>query len=108
MSIDLSTLLTILGMAVATYATRVAGWLLLSGQSFGPRLTAAFEALPPAVLTAVIAPGILTGAPGAPFGFLTPELVAAAITILAAWRLPFLLVIVIGAASVVALRWAVG
>ncbi|MFL5181302.1 MAG: AzlD domain-containing protein, partial [Microvirga sp.] len=65
--------------------------LVLSG-----RAKAAFEAIPPAVLIAVIAPTALaTG---------WPETVAAAITMMAALRLPLLATIAVGAAAVVALR----
>jgi uncharacterized membrane protein len=96
MRIDPTTLATILGMAVVTYFTRIAGLafadrLVLSGPA-----KAAFEAIPPAVLVAVIAPTALaTG---------WPETAAAAITMLAALRLPLLATIAVGVTSVVALR----
>lgn len=109
MSLDPVTLLTILGMAVATYITRIAGYLLLTGRSFGPKLSIAFEALPPAVLTAVIAPSVLMDSGGHGLrALMSPEILAAAITVAAAYRLPFLAVIVIGTASVVGLRWLMG
>lgn len=58
--IDLSTLLTILAMAVVTYATRVAGYLLLRNRVLSPRMTKVLEAIPGCVLIAVIAPAFAT------------------------------------------------
>ncbi len=55
------------------------------------RLKAAFEAVPAAVLTALIAPTVLATGPA--------ESLAAAITIVAALRLPLIAVIVIGVAA---------
>lgn len=90
-------ILAILGMAVATYATRVSGFYLLRGLNMTGRAKAALDALPPAILMAVIAPVVLaTG---------IAETVAAAITAAAAYmKLPLVVVIVIGVASVVGLR----
>ena len=96
MRIDPATLWTILGMAAATYLTRIAGLLLADRLVLSGRAKAAFEAIPPAVLIAVIAPTALaTG---------WPETVAAAITMMAALRLPLLATIAVGVAAVVALR----
>ena len=81
MSLDWSTLLVILGMAGATYMTRVLGYWMIARMTLKGRLAAALEAVPGAVLMAVIAP-----------------------TLLLAWRLPILAAVVGGVASVVALR----
>jgi branched chain amino acid efflux pump len=91
------TLLAILGMALATYATRVSGLYLMRGVTVKGRLKAALDALPPAILMAVIAPTVLaTGA---------AETLAAVITAGAAFlRLPLVVTIIIGVVSVVALR----
>ena len=43
--IDVATLVTLVGMAVATYLTRVLGFVLLRKRTLGPQLTAALEAL---------------------------------------------------------------
>ena len=95
MTFDPTTVLTILGMALLTYATRVAG-LALGGLKLTGRVQAAFEAIPAAVLTAVIAPSALaTG---------WRETLAAGIVCLAATRLPLLAVIALGVAAIVALR----
>ena len=92
-----TTLLAIIGMGVATYLTRLSGVYLLRGLNLSGPMKAALDALPPAVLMAVIAPMILaTG---------LAETIAAAITAVAAFfRLPLAVTIVVGIVSVVALR----
>ena len=100
MSDDLLTLATIAGMAAATYLTRIGGLYLMRGVKVQGRLKAALDALPPAVLMAVIAPTVLaTG---------VAETIAAAITVAAAFlRLPMIAVVAIGVAAVVVLRTVV-
>ena len=79
---------------------RLAGLLLGGRLALSGRAKAAMDAIPPAVLTAVIAPTLLaTG---------WPETLAGAVTILAAMRLPLLAVIGIGVVSVVVLRALAG
>ncbi len=96
MTFDTLNLLAILGMALVTYATRAAGLALAGRLSLSPRAQAAFDAIPPAVLIAVIAPSALaTG---------WAETCAAAITALAATRLPVLGVVAVGVVAVVGLR----
>ena len=96
MTLDPINLLAILGMAIVTYATRVAGLALAGRLDLSPRAQAAFDAIPPAVLIAVIAPSALaTG---------WPETVAALAAGIAATRLPLLGVVAVGVAAVVALR----
>jgi uncharacterized membrane protein len=96
-----ATLLAILGMALATYATRVAGLFLMRGVMVKGRLKAALDALPPAILTAAIAPTILTTG--------LPETIAAALTASSAiLRLPLILTVILGVGSVVALRYLIG
>lgn len=83
-------------MALATAATRLAGLLVPARWTEAGRLGAAFRALPVVVLTAVVAPTILvTG---------WHETAAAAVTVLAALRLPLVATVVIGVATVVLLR----
>ncbi|HJQ59941.1 MAG TPA: AzlD domain-containing protein [Vineibacter sp.] len=96
MSVDATTLAAIVAMAVVTYATRIAGFLLAGRLVLRGRAKAAFDAIPPAVLVAVIAPTALaTG---------WPETMAAAVTMLAALRLPLLATVVVGVLAVVVLR----
>ncbi len=100
MSLDPQTILAILAMAVATYLTRVAGLWLLALANVKGRTRAALDAVPPAVLMAVIAPTV--------FATGLAETIAAGITLLAAFRLPLLVAVAIGVASVVALRMLLG
>ena len=91
-------LLAILVMAVATYATRIGGMLLGGHLPKTGRVRQALDALPAAVLTAVIAPAVITG---------SAEMIAAALTLLAALRLPMIVAVLVGMGSVAILR-AVG
>ena len=92
-----ATLLAVLGMALATYATRASGLYLMRGVTVRGRLKAALDALPPAILMAVIAPTILTTG--------IAETIAAAITAVSAFmRAPLVVTILIGVVSVVLLR----
>lgn len=98
MRVDPTTLVTIILMALVTYATRIGGVFLADRLALEGRAKAAFDAIPPAVLTAVIAPTALaTG---------WPETLAAVVTVVAAMRLPLLATIAIGVAAVVLLRAA--
>jgi len=94
-------LLAIFGMALATYATRVSGLFLLRGVAVKGRLKAALDALPPAILMAVIAPTILlTG---------NAERIAAVLAAVSAvLRLPLIVTILVGVISVVVLRHFIG
>lgn len=96
MRFDAATVLAILGMAVITYATRVAGLFLAGRLVLSGRARTAFEAIPAAVLVALIAPTILATGPA--------ETIAALVTCVAAMRLPLLATIALGVATVVLLR----
>jgi uncharacterized membrane protein len=96
MSLDMTTVLAILAMAVVTYITRIAGLFVADRLVLTGRAKAAFDAIPPAVLVAVIAPTALTTG--------WAEAVAAAITAVAAFRLPLLATVAVGVVSVVVLR----
>lgn len=100
LAIDPVNAVAILAMALATYLTRIAGIALAGRLNLGLRAQAAFDAIPPAVLTAVIAPSALAT------GWM--ETAAAAITIVAALRLPLLAVIAVGVCAIVLLRLVFG
>jgi len=101
MSLDPTIFLAIIGMALATYVTRVSGLYLMRGVMVKGRLKTALDAMPPAILMAVIAPTILTTG--------IAETIAAALTATAAFmRLPFIAAILIGVISVVLLRMILG
>ena len=90
-------LLLIVALGLGTYATRIGGHLVLSRfERLDPRVEAALEAVPAAVMTAIVAPlALATG----PF-----EAIAAGVTILASLRLPIHAVLVVGMVVVAGLR----
>ena len=81
------TILTIVLMALTTYLTRIGGYLLLRDRAFSPRIKAVMEAAPGCVLITVIAPHFVTSNPA--------DLLALAISLLAAMRFSLLPVVVI-------------
>jgi uncharacterized membrane protein len=90
-------LMAILAMGLATYATRVSGYLFLRGREVKGRAKAAMDAVPPAILMAVIAPSVFLGT--------WIEWTGAAIaTASAVLRLPLLATIALATSAVAALR----
>lgn len=115
MSLETNTVLLIVLVGLATYATRIAGYWLLRDVKITGRTKAALDAVPPAVLVAVIAPKVLmSGLPENTSGANAlalvlhvgwPEKIAGAVTIVAAlMRLPLLVVIIIGVAAAALMR----
>jgi uncharacterized membrane protein len=100
MSLHPQTLLTVIAMMAVTYGARIGGYWFVRRYAPGPRLKAGLEAVPLAVLTAIIAPTVLATGPA--------ESLAAVITLLLAWRLPVLAAVLGGVAAVVFLRALVG
>lgn len=98
MRLDPANLAAILAMAVATISTRLGGLLLLRFVRLTPRARAALDALPVAVLTAVITPGLVKGG--------VADLLAAGATLAAASRFPLLPAVAIGVACAALLRAA--
>jgi uncharacterized membrane protein len=96
MRVDPVTLLTFLGMLAVTYGARIGGYWFVQRFALGPRLMAGLEAVPLAVLTAIIAPTVLATGPA--------ESIAGVVTLLLAWRLPVLAAVLGGIVSVVLLR----
>ena len=96
MSLDPVTLAAILAMAAATYLTRLAGVWLAGNVALSGRASAAVEAIPGAVLIAVIAPLVAGAGPSG--------LCAGLVTALAAARLPLILAVAIGIASAALFR----
>jgi uncharacterized membrane protein len=97
MQFDWSFYVIVFCMGISVYATRLAGYWLLQGVPVRGRFKAAMEAVPPAILTAVIAPTVFLQGKA--------EMIAGALTLIAAiMRLPLLAVIFIGVASVALLR----
>ncbi|WP_457662021.1 AzlD family protein [Sinorhizobium medicae] len=88
MTLDPHTLLAIVTMAAATILTRLGGLVLIQFVTIGPKQKRALEAIPPAVLMAVIAPTALVTGPA--------ETLAALATALVAMRLPLLAAVATG------------
>jgi len=90
-------LLTILGMALVTYATRAGGFWLMGLVTPSPRVEAWLKQIPGAVLVAIIAPTVLASS--------IAETLAAVTTVLVAFRTKNVLVaMLVGVATVAILR----
>lgn len=97
LSVDPAFLLAVLVMGLGTYLTRVSGYLFLRGREVKGRAKAAMDAVPPAILMAVITPSVFLGS--------WIEWVGAAVACASAMlRLPLLVTIVASVATVAALR----
>jgi uncharacterized membrane protein len=95
-TVDLATFVAILAMAAATVITRLSGLVLIRHVSLEGSRRKAIESIPPAVLMAVVAPtAFATG---------IAETLACAVTAFAALRLPMLVSVALGVASVAILR----
>jgi uncharacterized membrane protein len=95
-----STFVTIAGMAAATSLTRVLGYAVLRNRVLSPRARVVLDAAPGCVLISVIAPEFVSDRPA--------DLLALAITVAAASRLPMLPTVLIGIASAAVLRHWLG
>ncbi|MEQ8443032.1 MAG: AzlD domain-containing protein [Alphaproteobacteria bacterium] len=96
MTFDPVHLIAILGMAGVTLAMRLGGYILVRYVNVTGRVAVAMEAMPVAVLTALVVPTALATGPA--------ETLAAIVTVAAAWRLPIIAAVFIGTAAVVGLR----
>lgn len=97
MTADPVAIVLILALGLATYGTRIAGHLVLSRfERLSPRVEAALDAVPIAVITALITPAVLANG--------WADAIASALTVLAALRLSILPTLLIGAVSVSLLR----
>lgn len=89
----------IIAGALATYATRVGGHMVLSRfQRIPPRVGAALDAVPAAVLTALVAPAAVSNG--------LAEAITLVIVGFAALRLNLVAVLAVGTAAVISLRAA--
>lgn len=95
--ISWTSFLTILGMLTVTYSTRLLGFFAFRNRVLSPRAKRVMTAAPGCVLISVIAPSFVSDKPH--------ELIALAITLLAASRLPMLPTVIIGVASSGVLGW---
>ena len=83
-------------VTLATFAMRAIGALVMARLTLGPVATAAFEAMPVAVLTAVAAPAVFLQG--------WSEALAGCVAVLVGLRAPMFAVIVTGLVAVVAFR----
>ena len=91
------TILTILGMALVTYATRAGGFWLMGLVTPSPHVEAWLKQIPGAVLVALIAPTVLASS--------VAETLAAVATVLVAIRTKNVLIaMLVGVAAVALLR----
>jgi uncharacterized membrane protein len=91
------TLITILGMALVTYATRAGGFWLMGLVTPSPRIEAWLRQIPGAVLVAIVAPTVLASS--------LAETLAALATVLVAIRTKNVLIaMLVGVAAVWLLR----
>lgn len=95
-----ATLLTIVLTALVTYLTRIGGYLALRNRVLSQRAVTVLEAAPGCVLISVIAPKFVSDQPA--------DLMALAITIVAATRLSLLPTVLIGIGAAGVLRHAIG
>jgi uncharacterized membrane protein len=92
---------TILLAALATYLTRIGGHLVLSRyDTLHPRVEAALNAVPAAVLTTLVAPAMLNAGPA--------EFAALGVSALVALRGGMMSLFLAGAATLIVLRQFVG
>lgn len=97
MNIDPLILITIIGMAIATYFTRAGGFWLMGRFSPSKRLERGLRAVPAAIMISIVAPSVITRG--------LPEIMAAVTTGIVAWRTNNPLVaMVIGVLTVIIMR----
>lgn len=90
------TLLILVSMAVVTYLTRIVGYVALRNRTLSLRAKSVMEAVPGCVLISVIGPAFVSDNPA--------NLLALAITVLAAIRLTLLPTVMIGIVATGILR----
>lgn len=96
MQLDPLSVAAILAMAASTYFTRIFGYWLVRRTTVSGRLASALEAVPGAILTAIIAPMAFATGPA--------ESGAALVTVLLALRLPLIVAVAGGCLAVVGFR----
>lgn len=89
-----------MAMAAVTYLTRIGGYLFLRNRTLSPRLRSVMETAPGCVLITIIAPDFVSGRPA--------DLLALAVTMIAATRLPILPTVITGIISAGTLRHVLG
>ena len=97
----MQTLLIIAAGAIATYLTRIGGYVFITRMKrIPPRAEAALNAVPAAVLTTLVAPAAVTGGLDVTFVLL--------VALVVGMRLTVLPMLAIGWVTVMALRYVIG
>ncbi|MGF9563955.1 AzlD family protein [Neorhizobium sp. JUb45] len=101
LSIDPNTALLIVVAAIATYFTRIGGYILMSSmKQIPPRLESALNAVPAAVLTTLVAPPFVYGG--------WDIKIAMVVALVVGLRFPGLTLLAVGWAAVMAARYGLG
>ena len=101
MAVESTFLLALLGMALASFACRISGFLLMAYVRITPRVEAALKAIPLSVMVGIVTPAATSGK--------LPELLGLLAVGLAMKLLRNdLAAAVAGAATVAVVRWAMG
>lgn len=101
LSIDANTALLIVVAAIATYFTRIGGYVLMSSMKrIPPRVESALNAVPAAVLTTLVAPPFIYGG--------WDIKIAMVVALIVGLRFPGLTILVAGWAAVMAARYGFG
>ena len=100
-SIDPNTAVLIVVAAIATYFTRIGGYVLMSSMKrIPPRVESALNAVPAAVLTTLVAP---------PFVYGDWDIkIAMVVALVVGLRFPGLAILIVGWAAVMAARYGFG
>jgi len=98
--IHTTTLIAIICVALTTYSTRILGYLLLKNKTLSPRTTRILQVIPGCVLISVIAPYFVSDHPA--------NLIAIAVTFLAACYLSLLPTVIISILSAGCMRYFLG
>lgn len=98
---DANTALLIVVAAIATYFTRIGGYILMSSmKQIPPRLESALNAVPAAVLTTLVAPPFVYGG--------WDIKIAMVVALVVGLRFPGLTLLAVGWAAVMAARYGLG
>ena len=100
-SIDPDTAMLIVVAAIATYFTRIGGYVLMSSMKrIPPRVESALNAVPAAVLTTLVAPPFIYGG--------WDIKIAMVVALVVGLRFPGLTILAVGWAAVMAARYGFG
>ena len=88
--------LIMLGLAAGTFLIRVSFILILGESEMAPRIARALRFVPGSVLSALVVPQILTRGNALQISIANPQLVAAVVAALIAWRTKNVVLTILG------------